>query len=276
MNVLGSRVEIGFTPLAELIRLAYEVKPYQVSGPDWMTAQRFDVTATLPDGATKDEVPAMLRALLADRFKLAEHREKKDRPVYTLIEGKGGSKLKASGPEPDAPNAPDGPGKGPAPGEIVVNGQSVTPSRDGRGATLTGGPTGPVRISMGPGGEHIEALKITLPAFADLLSGLMDRPVVDMTGLKGSYQLSLDIPFEELRAMAMRAAAAAGLSLPVGASERPEATGGGGRALTPAATDPGGNSIFQSVEELGLKLEPRRAPVDVIVIDRVEKVPTED
>src|SRR5438034_7733968 len=70
MNVAGDRVDIGFMSLADLIRTAYAVKPYQVIGPDWMSAQRFDISAKMPDGATKEQVPAMLQALLAERFKL--------------------------------------------------------------------------------------------------------------------------------------------------------------------------------------------------------------
>jgi uncharacterized protein (TIGR03435 family) len=271
LTVVGARVEIGFMSLAELIRTAYDVKPYQISGPDWMTSERFDVTAKLPDGATKDQVNVMLQALLAERFKLTLHREKKDRPVYALVVGKGGSKLKESAPDADAVKSDAA--KGDAPAAIVVNGQSVVASRDGRGAVMTGGPTGPVRISIGPAGEHIEALKITMPAFATVLTGMVDRPVLDMTGLTGTYQLALDIPMADLQAMAMKAAAAAGIQLPVPLNDR---AGGDGRGFAPVASDPGGSSIFQAVQELGLKLEPRQAPVDVIVIDHVEKTPTEN
>lgn len=274
MNVLGSRVEFGFMSLPDLIRIAYDVKAYQISGPDWMATQRFDITATLPEGATRDQVNGMLRALLAERFKLTEHREQKERPIYALVVGKDGSKLKPSAPDVEVPKAADADTtpKQPAPGEIVLNGQTVTQTKDGRGATVTGGPTGPVKVSIGPAGEHVEASKITLPAFADVLSSMVDRPVVDMTGLAGTYQLTIDIPMEDLRAMAMKAAAAAGIALPAA----PPAGGGDGRGLAAAADPGGGGSIFKSVEQLGLKLEPRRSPVEVIVIDHVEKVPTAD
>src|SRR5437763_716226 len=78
MKVDGARVDIGFMSLADLIRTAYDVKPYQVSGPEWLNTERFDIMAKLPDGATKDQVPAMLKSLLADRFKVAVHKESKE------------------------------------------------------------------------------------------------------------------------------------------------------------------------------------------------------
>jgi uncharacterized protein (TIGR03435 family) len=155
--------------------------------------------------------------------------------------------------------------------DMVVNGQSVTQSKDGKSAMITGGPTGPVRTSMSAAGQHIEALKITLPALADLLTPLVDRPVVDMTELKGSYQLTMDIPMEEIMAIVAKQAAAAGIALPPGAG----GPGGGGGAA-PVASDPTGGSIFQIVQQFGLKLEPRKEPVDAIVVDHMEKTPTEN
>lgn len=264
MTVEGSRVEIGLTALSELIRMAYDVKPYQISGPDWMAAQRFDIMAKLPAGATKDQVPAMLQALLADRFKMTVHREKKDHPVYALVVAKGGPKLKESDPDVDKPVA-DAP-----PPTLVLNGQSITAGKDGTSATVTGGPTGPIRTSMSAAGQHIEALKISMPAFADLLGTLVDRPVVDMTELKGAYQLTIDIPIEEIMAFVAKQAAAAGIALP------PGAVPGGGGAPAAAPADPTGGSIFQIVQKLGLKLDPRKEPVDAIVIDHLEKTPTDN
>jgi uncharacterized protein (TIGR03435 family) len=272
MVIDGARVDIGMMSLPELIQKAYDVKPYQVSGPDWMAAQRFDIMAKLPEGATKDQVPAMLQALLADRFKMTMHREKKDHSVYALVVAKGGPKLKASDPELDKPplDKPPSDKKTDAPPPtIVVNGQSVTQSKDGQSATITGGPTGPVRTSLSAAGQHIEASKITLPALADLLAPLVDRPVVDMTELKGTYQLTIDIPMEEIMAIVAKQAAAAGIALPPGA-------GAPGGAAAPVPADPAGGTIFQIVQQFGLKLDPRKEPVEVIVLDHLEKTPTEN
>src|ERR1039457_2612149 len=110
MKIDGKRVDIGNFALMQLICKAYDVKPYQVSGPSWLQSvglagQRFDIVANLPEGATKEQVPQMLQGLLAERFKLAIHRESRDQAVYAMMIGKGGLKIK----EPAAPApAPDG------------------------------------------------------------------------------------------------------------------------------------------------------------------------
>ena len=80
----AGRVDIDGLPLSEIINIAFRVKSYQVTGPSWlgaggmMNAERFDIHATLPAGATTEQVPEMLQALLAERFKLAFHREQKE------------------------------------------------------------------------------------------------------------------------------------------------------------------------------------------------------
>ena len=88
MKVDAARVDIGFYSLADLIRTAYRVKAYQVSGPDWISAQRFDILAKMPEGATREQVPEMLQVLLAERFRLTIHRETRDHSVYALVAGK--------------------------------------------------------------------------------------------------------------------------------------------------------------------------------------------
>src|SRR5438105_1093800 len=70
MNVDAGRLTYENVALRECIRAAYRVKDYQISGPDWLSSLRFDISAKLPEGATRDQVPEMLQALLADRFKL--------------------------------------------------------------------------------------------------------------------------------------------------------------------------------------------------------------
>ena len=70
MKIDAARVDIGLFSLTDLICKAYDVKKFQVSGPDWLGTQRFDVIAKMPEGATKDQVPQMLQNLLAERFKL--------------------------------------------------------------------------------------------------------------------------------------------------------------------------------------------------------------
>jgi len=278
MRMDAGRVEIDGLPLPDIINMAFRARPYQVTAPSWlgtgMAAPRFAIHATLPAGATTEQVPEMLQVLLAERFKLAYHREKKEQPIYALVVAKGGPKLVESPPDPPAGAAaapssttpPDGPGpsgligRGGAPPRITTN---------GRGAfTIAGGGAGPMRMSMADGVMHIEADKLSMTQLSDALTRFLDRPVVDMTELKGNYKVAIDLALTDM----MSAVRAAGLNLPPGALGDGGAAGG-----VPSAADPSGsNTIFRSVEQLGLKLDARKTPVDQIVIDHLERMPTED
>jgi uncharacterized protein (TIGR03435 family) len=146
-------------------------------------------------------------------------------------------------PDPDAANA--------AAVDVKVSGSREGTTLDfGRGSTFSFGNT------------RIDCRKLTMPAFADLLARFVDRPVVDMTALKGSYDFGMDFTPEDFRAMMVRGALTAGVALP------PEAM----RALEGVS----GNSLFSAIQILGLKLDRRKAPIEVLVIDPAEKVPTEN
>lgn len=269
MKVDGAIVDIGSFALKDLIRVAYDVKDYQITGPDWLSsgmgAQRFNVQATLPEGATEKQVPQMLQALLAERFKLVVHRETKDHSVYALVVGKGGLKLKESDPDPVAPETPAEPKKG----ETVI-GQGANQVRisgnmgSGKGVVVNGGPQGQMRMSMVDGKMHMEAAKMSMAGLAEIVSRFVDRPVVDMTELKGRYKLALDLSMDDLKAIAR----AAGMGAAMGA--------GDGKGPADAASDPSGSSIFTSLQQMGLKLDARKAPVAAIVVDHLEKTPTEN
>jgi uncharacterized protein (TIGR03435 family) len=88
--------------LKTLIARAYEMKDYQVSGPDWLDSARFDVVAKIPPNTSPGQVPMMLQTLLAERFKLTAHREQKVMPAYAMVVGKNGPKLKPLEGEPAA------------------------------------------------------------------------------------------------------------------------------------------------------------------------------
>jgi uncharacterized protein (TIGR03435 family) len=264
MRIDGARVDMGFQSLADLIRIAYRVKPYQVQGPDWMSQQRFEIQGKIPDGVSPDKLPEMLQALLAERFKLTIHRDKKELPVYALIVGKGGPKLTEASSDPDVP-LPDTPGamsigteKGPM--KVVQDGKG--------GSTIQGGPySGTVKQSISPTGLHMEMTKADFSGFVDLLTQLVDRPVLDMTELKGHYQVSMDLPMEDLMILARKQAALLGIDIP----GPPAGTNPGD-----AASTPGGSAVFAAMEKLGLKLDARKAPVETIVVDHLEKTPTEN
>jgi uncharacterized protein (TIGR03435 family) len=278
MRMDAGRVDIDGLPLADIINTAFRVKSYQVAAPSWLgaglNAPRFDIHATIPAGATTDQVPEMLQVLLAERFKLVYHRENKEQPVYALIVGKGGSKLVESAPAPPAPEpaTPTAvPQAGPGPSGLIGRGGPPVKVSDGRGSfTIAGGGSTPMRMSVTPDGViHLQAERLTISVLVDTLTRLLDRPVVDQTGLKGAYKMTLDLARDDL----INAIKAAGVAIPPGApGAGPGAPGG-----APAAPDPSGaSSIFRSVEQLGLKLEARKMVVEQIVIDHLERMPTED
>ena len=92
----ATRVDIGGMPLTTAIQQAFRVKPFQVAAPDWARESRWDILAKIPEGGSQEQIPEMLQALLADRFKLVIHHEQREQPVYELVVGKGGPKLEAS------------------------------------------------------------------------------------------------------------------------------------------------------------------------------------
>jgi uncharacterized protein (TIGR03435 family) len=279
MTVDGGRVDIGGLPLVTLLQQAFRVKTFQIAAPDWARESRWDILAKLPDGASQDQIPEMLQALLIDRFKLAVHRENKELPVYELTVAKGGPRMKASVDEPrDADAAPAngafGFFPGPPPGPPPPGGPGRGPSDGlGRGGAVIDTPQfGSIRISGSPqeGRMHLEASKVSMAGLSDLLTPMTDRPVLDKTGLTGNYQVALDLSPEEMFGGMARTQ-----GLPFGPGG-PGGRGGPGGAQTDGASDPSGGAVPASLAKLGLKLDAHKAPVETIVVDHLEKTPTEN
>jgi uncharacterized protein (TIGR03435 family) len=241
LHIDGAMVSFNGMPLKWYIHYAYTVKESQVSGPDWLNSERVDIVAKLPDGATREQIPAMMQALLADRFKLTIHRESKEFSVYALIVGKGGAKIKESPLDPDTD---EGPGK--ANVDVNVTGGD-------RGATVSLGKGASVAFEA----QRLVAKKVTMAYLADSLARFVDRPVVDMTDLKGTYDLTLDYNLDDVRALIL-SSAPPGTPLPPRQAEVGET----------------GVSLMDSLQAVGLKLEPRKAPLDMLVVDHMEKAPT--
>jgi uncharacterized protein (TIGR03435 family) len=283
ITVDKARVDVGSANLMGLICWAYKVKPYQVSGnPEWlnlgMNADRFDIVAKMPDGATEAQAQEMMQTLLSERFQLRLHHEKKDVPVFALVVGKAGPKFQEAAPDPPAaPSAadPGGPGdsasvKPPtAKGEVAFGSgdNRVTMKQTGGGMAISSKETGPIRMTPGEnGGFRMEADKMTMEMLANMLSQYVGRPVVDLTELKGKYKVSLELSMDTLLAAARAMGMNTGMPSPAANAARP----------AEAASDPSGGSIFDSVQRLGLKLDSRKLPYDTLVIDHVEKTPTEN
>jgi uncharacterized protein (TIGR03435 family) len=278
MKVDAARVDINSMSFAGLLYIAFKIKPYQLSGPSWvtagpMTADLFEVHAKMPEGATEKDVPEMLQALLVERFKLKFHRESSEQAIYALVVGKGGPKMKEAPPDPEPVAAAPGGAPG-GPGGEGGSGNDRPPQVSGRpdekgGATIRGGPMGNMKMAMQDGIMHMEAEKMSMTQLTDMLSQFMDRPVVDLTELKGNFQVAIDIAQADMMNAARR------MGAPV-----PPPGGGiggpGGAAAAPDASDPAGNSILRSMQQLGLKLEARKSDVGKLVIDHVEKTPSEN
>lgn len=245
MHIDGAQVRGRFWSLKDYLGMAFKLKNYQITGPDWISSERFDITAKLPDGADRAKALEMLQALLINRFQIKSHRETKEQPVYGLLVAKGGLKIQAlPDSEDDAATASSGV-------DVSASGSS-----------------GGVSVSLGKGssfsmGENkVVGKKLTMVILASLLARFVDRPVVDMTGLKGSFDLTLETNPDDFRAMMIRSAVAAGVPLPPQALQ-----------LLDGASDAG---LVTALHSLGLTLEPRKAPIEMLVIDHAEKAPTEN
>jgi uncharacterized protein (TIGR03435 family) len=256
--------------LKDLIAAAYSLKPFQITGPDWLNdmSLRWDVVGKMPDGSTVDQAPQMLQALLAERFKLTVHRDNKEHPVMALVVGKGGPKLQESEPDPTLDFDENTPLK---PGERQIDSpqgpvrMTVDPSS---GAVVNMGKRGKWTQKVGAGPSlHLEGTSATMSAFADMLTqmtqmtGGAGTQVVDMTGLTGHYNVSIEFSLADL----MKVAQAVGINVP---------PRGGGPGAAAVAEDPGGSSsVSDAVQRLGLKLESRKAPIEQLIVDHVEKQP---
>jgi uncharacterized protein (TIGR03435 family) len=245
IHISGSQVRMTYTPVKDYIALAYQVKPSQINAPDWTTQDHFDIAAKLPDGASADQVPQMLQRLLEERFELKLHHESKEFPVFALMAGKSGAKLQPSPPPIDLAE--------PAPGTVNV---AVSGSGAGVAMDLGGG------ASFLLANNKLEMRRVTMPLLADGLTRMTDRPVVDMTGFTGVYDLTLELAPEEYQAAMVRSALNAGVIL------QPRAL----LALERAPIDP----FSSALQKYGLTLESRRAPLDVIVIDSIRRTPIEN
>ena len=225
----GGGLRVSGATLRMLITLAYDVRDFQVSGgPGWINSDRFDINARAERSSGAEETPAdprqmtdaqrktsmqqareRLRALLAERFQLAVHRDSNEQSVYALVVAKNGPKLQEA----------------------------------------KGGPGPMVRMGMGQfNGQGVE-----MQMLATVLSDQVGRTVIDRTGLKGKFDVKLQWTPDPGQ----------GFGAPGPPPPGVEA---------PPPPDPNGPSIFTALQEqLGLRLESQKGPVQALVIDRVEK-----
>ena len=254
MQVQPGRYQATNVTLRLLIRNAYQLQDFQITGgPSWIASDHFDIVAKMPDGFQPPTAPPapgsgpspvqlMMRALLAERFKLVVRNETKDAPIYALVlarsDGKLGPALKKSDVDCAAViAAARGRGRGPAPG----------PPQPGERM--------PCGIRIGPGNMSVGGS--TLAQFANSLGMFAGRIVQDRSGLTGAWDIDLTWTPDQM-------------------PQRPPGAGDAPPLINGVAVDPNGPSLFTAVQEqLGLKLDSQRGPVEMVVIDRAEK-PVED
>lgn len=226
----GGRVSLTNMTLKGMIGFAWNLQPFQVSGgPPWIDSTRY-VVAAKPDGSPKSsEIPAMVQALLAERFQLAVHHGTQELPIYAVVlarkDGKLGPRLTQTKEgsctifDPSKPRPQPG-----APRPRFCGTSGVSPNR-------------------------LTAIGIPIANLAPMLQMVLDRTVIDKTGLTGNFDLTMEWSPDETQALQ-------------GPPDAPK----------PPPSDSAGPSIFTAIQEqLGLKLESEKGPVDVLIIDRAER-----
>ncbi len=235
------RITIINRTLHRLMTESFELKGYQLQDPPSLDQVRYDIVAKVPAGATEHDVHVMMQNLLIERLKLKIRREHQVEQVWALLVGKGGPKFKASDETPLKSDA----------GAAVGN----KPRIDAEGFPVEEHTApGIYRSANGSGDIRITAVRQTMGQFVSALFGQTDHPIRDMTGLDGKYDFSVIFGARWKMELA---------NMP----SEPDTPGGAADSL----------SIFQALQkQLGLKLEARKLPADLVIVDSGQKTPVEN
>ena len=245
----GGRFTARNTPVRMLIMMAYELQQEAqlVGGPPALLTAKYDINAKTAGNATlgQKDLPPLLRTLLADRFKLKAHTESLELPVYDLVLARSDGRL---GPDfrpskSDCARADELLAEQSA---AIAQGDLSSAVGKPRPCTVATDPSGgPMNLMMRGDGQEMKQI-------VEVLSQLTGRSVRDKTGLTGRYDFDMRMDLQAVLAMAQRM----GANIPAAAANIPQSDGS---SLTTALS-----------EQLGLKLDSVRAPVDVVVIESVE------
>jgi len=223
---------------------AYGLKTYQFPTYSTYATTEYTVDARIPEGATAEQAKLMLRNLLAERFKLAVHFEKKEMPIYQLTVAQGGPKIKEPASfDPHSPRAP------------IVPDSQLKKDRDG--FPIYAPQPGSMRFLRANGLVRMVNAAMPLDSLVGYLNRQLDRPVIDATGLAAKYDFTLTFASDSVKEGSASLTAASP-----------------GEAAAPTG---GGRTIFSALErDLGLMLEKAKGVIDIFVIDHIEKTPTPD
>jgi uncharacterized protein (TIGR03435 family) len=273
----GNRYTMTGATLRMLLQQAYRETtdgPGQlqvIGAPNWIDSDRYDIQATVDCSGgilAREQVQLMIQSMLEDRFQLKAHTETRELPIYNLVVGKDGPKIKPSedqtpprlggggppqpcGPAPDMPPPPP-----PPPPPVPGAGGGLPPNFNM--------PRGAMMMMMSPTGMTIQATGVPLTNLLGMLQQQVGRPVIDKTDLKGLFDFKLHFSPEGL---AMPTPFGA---LPPGAAVGGTGPGAAGGAPPSTASEPV-QSLFSAIQELGLRFESAKGPVKVLVIDSVQK-----
>lgn len=230
--------------LRPLLLSAYSLMPYQLDGPaKLLDGAKYDIVAKIPPGATTEDIDVMLQGLLAERFGLAVHWETREHSAYELVIAKGGLRMKEA-----APPSADG-----RPADNLP-----FPRKDGWLVLPAGKPS---MVSTTRNGiTRLSARMLTAADLARRMERRIDRPIIDKTGLTGAYDFNLVYADDSLAAASPAAIEPSSSQLPMQ-----------GEVGAPTPTLVG---AFE--DQLGLKLNPAKGPIQVLVVDHLNKVPTEN
>lgn len=236
----STRMTMENYPLSVLVMRAYDLAPFQLPGLSELGGGRYNIDVKIPAGTTREQFLVMFQNLLIERFKMKLHHETKEMPLFELTLGKGGPKFKEHE------------------GELPVD--------QGNSRLAPGQPNSwslSLQSEKGFGRGQFNAVNRSMSEFSTDLSRQLRRHVVDATGLNGRYDFLLEWTWAPDPAAADAGPASAG-------------PGGGPPPPPPPPDKPATVEIVKGLQKLGLRLESKKGPVDLIVVDHVEKVPTEN
>jgi uncharacterized protein (TIGR03435 family) len=213
-------VKYTYISLGRVLMNAYRIQQYQLAGPSWLNSEYYDIEAKAPEGATVSQIPGMLRQLLNERFGAAVHWESREIGGYTLQLDKTGPKLKE--------------------------------------CKLDECPREGLLVQAGGGAGFLRFQARTTGKLADQLAGVLKEPVIDMTGLSGTWSIHLNT--HKLDADANQTGTADRITI-------------GGQTIDIPESTP---SVFDALKEVGLRVVHQRLTIRSLVVDHIERSPTEN